>query len=123
MTKHSRTYKDAAEKQRRFQVFMANAVFVDTSNAAGGKKYRLAINGFADMTHDEFMARYTGYKKATPATSMKMMPGFQYENVTLSEPQQAEVDWRQKGAVTGVKNQEQCGERPPRITNMITCGT
>ncbi|XP_034569404.1 senescence-specific cysteine protease SAG39 [Setaria viridis] len=107
VTEHGRTYKDAAEKARRFQVFMANAIFVDSSNAAGGKKYHLAINGFADMTHDEFMARYTGYK-ATPATGMKM-PGFQYGNVTQSEPQQAEVDWRQKGAVTGVKNQEDCG--------------
>ncbi|CAO2141123.1 unnamed protein product [Urochloa humidicola] len=107
MAKHGRTYKDAAEKARRFQVFMANAIFVDSSNAAGGKKYHLAINGFADMTHDEFMARYTGYK-SVPAAGKKM-PGFQYSNATLSATQQAEVDWRQKGAVTGVKNQEDCG--------------
>jgi hypothetical protein len=108
ITEHGRIYKDAAEKARRFQVFMANVIFVDSSNAAGGKKYHLAINRFADMTHDEFMARYTGYK-ATPSTGMKM-PGFQYGNVTLSEPQQAQVDWRQKGTVTCVKNQEDCGE-------------
>ncbi|CAL4994362.1 unnamed protein product [Urochloa decumbens] len=107
MAKHGRTYKDTAEKARRFQVFMANALFVDSSNAAGGKKYHLAINGFADMTHDEFMARYTGYKSA-PAAGKKM-PGFQYSNVTMSQPLLAEVDWRTKGAVTGVKNQEDCG--------------
>jgi hypothetical protein len=99
-----------AEEARRFQVFMANAAFVDSSDAAGGKLYRLAINGFADMTHDEFMSRYTRYK-AVPAAAGTSMPGFKYENATLSEPdQQAEVDWRQKGAVTGVKNQEDCGK-------------
>ncbi|CAD6257842.1 unnamed protein product [Miscanthus lutarioriparius] len=107
MAEHGRTYKDEAEKARRFKVFKANVAFVDTSNAAaGGKKYHLAINGFADMTHDEFMARYTGFKPV-PATGKKM-PGFKYENVTLSDDQQA-VDWRKKGAVTDVKNQEQCG--------------
>jgi cathepsin L len=108
MAEHGRTYKDEAEKARRFKVFKANVAFVDTSNAAaGGMKYHLAINRFADMTHDEFMARYTGFKPV-PATGKKM-PGFKYENVTLSDDQQA-VDWRKKGAVTDVKNQEQCGK-------------
>lgn len=95
MAEHGRTYKDVAKEARRFQVFMANAAIVDSSNTAGGKLYRLAINGFADMTHDEFMSRYTGYK-AVPAAGTSM-PGFKYENATLSESdQQAEVDWRQK---------------------------
>ncbi|OQU83038.1 senescence-specific cysteine protease SAG39 [Sorghum bicolor] len=108
MVEHGRTYKDEAEKARRFQVFKANAAFVDTSNAAaGGKKYHLAINRFADMTHDEFMARYTGFKPL-PATGKKM-PGFKYANVTLSSEDQQAVDWRKKGAVTDVKNQQKCG--------------
>ncbi|CAL4995248.1 unnamed protein product [Urochloa decumbens] len=106
MAEYGRTYKDAAEKARRFQVFMANAAFVDSSNAAGDKKYHLATNEFADMTYDEFIARYTGFIPM-PDTGKKM-PGFKYENVTLSDDQQT-VDWRKKGAVTGVKNQGQCG--------------
>ncbi|CAL4988279.1 unnamed protein product [Urochloa decumbens] len=106
MAEHGRTYNDEAEKAHRFQVFKANAAFVDRSNAAGGKKYHLAINKFADMTNDEFLAMYTGFK-SVPAGAKKM-PGFKYENFTLLEDQQA-VDWRQKGAVTDVKNQGQCG--------------
>ncbi|RLM68951.1 zingipain-2-like [Panicum miliaceum] len=107
MAKHGRAYNGEAEKAHRFQVFKANAAFVDRSNAAAGKKYHLAINEFADMTSDEFMALYTGFKPVP--TGVKKMPGFMYGNVTLSSDDQQMVDWRQKGAVTGVKNQGHCG--------------
>ncbi|RCV18194.1 hypothetical protein SETIT_3G280700v2 [Setaria italica] len=106
MAEHGRTYNDEAEKVHRFQVFKENAAFVDRSNAIGGKKYRLAVNKFADMTNDEFLAIYTGFKPVP--TGAKKMPGFKYENFTLSDDQQA-VDWRKQGAVTGVKNQGTCG--------------
>jgi len=107
MAEHGRTYKDEAEKARRFQVFKANADFVDRSNAAGRNSYQLAINEFADMTNDEFVAMYTGFKPV-PAGAKKMS-GFKYENLSLSDADQQAVDWRQKGAVTGIKNQGQCG--------------
>ncbi|KAL6662242.1 hypothetical protein ACP70R_000101 [Stipagrostis hirtigluma subsp. patula] len=104
MAEHGRTYKDDAQKEQRFQVFKANAEFIDRSNAAG-KKYRLATNEFADMTADEFMAKYTGFKPL-PSGATKV-PGFKYENITLSDDE--DVDWRKKGAVTDVKDQSQCG--------------
>lgn len=111
MTEHGRTYRDEAEKAHRFQVFKANADFVDASNAAGDdkKSYRMELNEFADMTNDEFMAMYTGLRPV-PAGAKKMA-GFKYGNVTLSDADdnQQTVDWRQKGAVTGIKNQGQCG--------------
>uniref|UniRef100_A0ACD5TDH0 Uncharacterized protein n=1 Tax=Avena sativa TaxID=4498 RepID=A0ACD5TDH0_AVESA len=108
MAKHGRTYKDDAEKAARFQVFKANSELVDRSNADGTKKYRLAINKFADLSSDEFAARYTGFNPAPPGA--KMLPGFKYENVSLSaEDDEQGVDWTTMGAVTGVKNQGQCG--------------
>jgi cathepsin L len=107
MAEHGRTYNGEAEKAHRFQVFKENAAFVDRSNAAGANKYRLAVNKFADMTNDEFVAIYTGFKPVP--TAAKKMPGFKYENLTLSDDDQQAVDWREKGAVTGVKNQGTCG--------------
>jgi C1A family cysteine protease len=91
MAEHGRTYRDEAEKAHRFQVF------------------KLELNEFADMTNDEFMAMYTGLRPV-PAGAKKMA-GFKYGNVTLSDADddQQTVDWRQKGAVTGIKNQGQCG--------------
>ncbi|KAF8686622.1 hypothetical protein HU200_043449 [Digitaria exilis] len=107
MAEHGRTYKDEAEKARRFQVFKENAEFIDRSNAVAGRKYHLATNEFTDMTHDEFMAKYTGFKPL-PSGANKLH-GFKYENFTLSSDDQQAVDWRQSGAVTGVKNQGGCG--------------
>jgi cathepsin L len=108
MAKHGRKYKDDAEKARRFQVFKANSELVDRSNADGNKKYRLAINKFADLTSEEFAATHTGFTPAPPGA--KMLPGFKYENVSLSAEDEQGLDWRTRGAVTGVKNQQpQCG--------------
>lgn len=109
MAEHGRAYKDAAEKACRFQVFKANAEFVDRTNAAGDTKFVLATNEFADMTGDEFAARYTGLIKPTAVASSgfrKLLSSFNYENFTRSERQH--VDWRRQGAVTGVKKQGIC---------------
>ncbi|OEL30123.1 Senescence-specific cysteine protease SAG39 [Dichanthelium oligosanthes] len=105
MAKHGRTYKDAAEKAHRFQVFKANAIFIDRFNAEG-KKYVLGTNKFADLTTHEFAAMYTGFKPVP--SRAKKLPGFKYENFTQLGDD-AQVDWRQQGAVTAVKNQGQCG--------------
>ena len=107
MAKHGRKYKDDAEKAARFQVFKANSELVARSNADGTKKYSLTINKFADLTSDEFAVRYTGFRPAPPGA--KKLPGFKYGNVSLSAEDEQGVDWRTRGAVTGVKNQNPCG--------------
>lgn len=96
MAEHGRTYKDEVEKGLRYQVFKANTDFIDMTNAAGDKKHILAINKFADMTSDEFVAMYTGLE-AVPSRSQKLV-SFRYENRTLLDDQES-IDWRQKGAV------------------------
>ncbi|CAO2147667.1 unnamed protein product [Urochloa humidicola] len=106
MVEHGRTYKDDVEKARRFQVFKANVDFIDRTNAAGDKKYVLAANKFADMTHEEFVARYIGFKPV-PSSGSRKLSRFKHENLTLPEGRQA-IDWRLQGAVTGVKNQGLC---------------
>ncbi|KAL3699100.1 hypothetical protein R1sor_017122 [Riccia sorocarpa] len=93
------------EKEMRFQIFKDNLKFIHTHNVKAVKEgnYLMGVNRFADMTHDEFKGKYLGSKfdrKRAPKTSFRYAP---VTNVPDS------VDWRSKGAVTGVKDQGQCG--------------
>ncbi|XP_027911943.1 zingipain-2-like [Vigna unguiculata] len=105
MKKYGKTYKNAAEKQKRFLIFKHNVQFIESFNAAGNKPYKLGINHIADQTNEEFIASHTGYK-GSHELRVTAQTSFKYENVT---PIPATVDWRQNGAVTPIKDQGQCG--------------
>ncbi|KAL6637868.1 hypothetical protein ACP70R_025440 [Stipagrostis hirtigluma subsp. patula] len=106
MAEHGRTYKDEAERARRLEIFRANAKRIDAFNAAGEHGHRLATNRFADLTDDEFRAARTGYRP--PAAAAAASGRFRYENVSLADAPRS-MDWRTMGAVTGVKDQGDCG--------------
>jgi len=107
MAEHGRAYTDEAEKARRLEIFRANARMIDAFNAAGTHGHRLATNRFADLTDEEFRAARTGYRRPAPAAGSRA-GRFRYENVSLADAP-ASVDWRAMGAVTGVKDQGDCG--------------
>ncbi|KAI4304409.1 hypothetical protein MLD38_039924 [Melastoma candidum] len=104
MSLHGRSYKDDAEKVRRFEIFKTNVEFIEAFNRDGDKSYMLGTNEFSDMTNEEFRAVRNGYKKS-PLRSSRSTP-FKYGKVSEVP---ASMDWRKKGAVTLVKNQQQCG--------------
>lgn len=62
MTQHGRVYTDAEEKARRFEIFKANAEYVQSVNRAGNRTYQLGLNRFADLTNEEFKASFLGFK-------------------------------------------------------------
>ena len=104
MVQYGRSSQDAAEKQRRFEIFEKNVEFIDSFNA-GNYKFKLDANPFADLTNEEFRATYNGFRlSSTDGNRAKSY--FKYENIT-AVPES--VDWRTKGAVTHVKDQGQCG--------------
>ena len=102
MTRYGRVYSDINEKEERFKIFKENVAFIESSNNAGNKLYKLSVNQFADLTNEEFTAsrnRFKGHECSTKTTT------FKYENATVP----ATMDWRKKGAVTPIKDQGQCG--------------
>ncbi|KAK8741885.1 hypothetical protein OTU49_002444, partial [Cherax quadricarinatus] len=103
---HSRKYVDAEEEKYRRSVFEENLEYVKEFNEKyerGEVSFTLAMNKFADMTNEEFNAVMKGYKRGTHTE-----PHTVYQ-VKEDAPRAATVDWRTEGAVTGVKDQGQCG--------------
>ncbi|KAG2397101.1 Senescence-specific cysteine protease [Vigna angularis] len=105
MNRYGIEYKDPEERDKRFRIFKENVNYIEVSNNAANKPYLLGINQFADLTNEEFIARRNRFK-AHMCSSIIRSTTFKYENVTAIP---STVDWRQKGAVTPVKNQGQCG--------------
>ncbi|XP_031503030.1 cysteine protease XCP1-like [Nymphaea colorata] len=108
LSKHGKAYDSFEEKMQRFEIFKDNLMHIDRVNRKN-KSYWLGLNEFADMSHEEFKAKYLGTRpkrRDHGGAGHDAGNGFRYSNV-VSIPKS--VDWRRKGAVTAVKNQGQCG--------------
>lgn len=105
---HHTVSRSLHEKHKRFNVFKYNAMHVHNTNKQD-KPYKLKLNKYADMTNHEFRSTYAG-SKIKHHRMFRGVPhvneSFMYEKVERVPPS---VDWRKKGAVTGVKDQGQCG--------------
>jgi len=89
----------------RYTTFKQNYDKIHRHNTAANSTYTMKMNKFGDMPFREFHATHTGYNriersfarsKNTPKTFADAAPP-------------ASIDWRTKGAVTPIKDQQQCG--------------
>ncbi|KAF5957360.1 hypothetical protein HYC85_004585 [Camellia sinensis] len=105
---HHTVSRSLDDKHNRFNVFKYNVYYVRNVNKKD-KPYKLKLNKFADMTNHEFKSTYAGSNVKHHRMLWGIPKGngtFIYEKVDMVPPS---VDWRKKGAVTGVKDQGQCG--------------
>lgn len=102
---HGKQY-DAKEDAYRRSIWALNLKRVNQHNieAANGKhRYTVGMNQFADLTSEEFVAIYNSYKSSPKKTVQHTY--LKPQNVQIPDS----VDWRDKGYVTPVKDQGQCG--------------
>jgi cathepsin L len=101
-----RKYDSLNEIARRI-IWEQNLKYIQKHNLEydlGKHSYFLGLNEYADMTNEEFRSRFLGtrLRNVTKLGSTFISP----ENLKVLPPS---VDWRKKGYVTPVKNQQQCG--------------
>lgn len=99
VAKYGKSYGTKEEYEFRSQQFKQSLAKIHMNNARNDVTYNLGLNKFADYTPAEYK-RLLGFKKQQRGI----------ENIQILNPSNEDsVDWRQKGAVTKVKDQGQCG--------------
>jgi len=101
-SKYNKNYNHD-EVYYRYKIFKHNVDYVDYFNKyeAAERTFSVGINKFSDLTNEEFRGFFLGTKvdsKKTPtpnSADVKALP--------------TAWDWSAKGAVTPIKNQQQCG--------------
>lgn len=105
--KHGKVYKHLEEEERRFETFRKNLAYVIERNTYGGTMgHKVGLNAFADLSNEEFREVYLS-KISKPMKKKTEAGRSDGEDSTCKAP--ASLDWRRRGAVTGVKNQGSCG--------------
>ncbi len=99
---YGKSYEPTERDYREF-VYSNNVLKIMEHND-GNHTWSMDVNQFADLTADEFSFLYTGLIPSPPAYRSLRSQGV-YNTTALP----TSVDWEAKGAVTPIKNQQQCG--------------
>lgn len=98
---------DDNQFERMFNNWMDNDKYIEYINSLN-KTYRLGHNKYSAMNQDEFM-ELMGFKANTESLRYFLRGSSKNYSTDFIGTVPTSVDWRNKGAVTPVKDQGQCG--------------
>ncbi|XP_071696690.1 low-temperature-induced cysteine proteinase-like [Rutidosis leptorrhynchoides] len=109
---HGKRYEHENEEARRLENFRNSLKYVLEKNSKrkSDLDHTVGLNKFADLSNEEFKEMYFSKNKVLRTNKLKMRG--ENENITLSTKScdaPASLDWRDKGVVTPIKDQGQCG--------------
>ncbi|AUL78605.3 cathepsin Llike cysteine protease [Tupanvirus deep ocean] len=97
---HQKKYNSVNEKIHRQKIWESNNLYIQKQNTLD-LDFQLEMNKYGDLTFTEFVNTHTGFKQ-----NMRILKNYK-TNFDISLPKH--VNWTEKGVVTEVKNQYQCG--------------
>ncbi|CAF1171084.1 unnamed protein product [Adineta steineri] len=109
---HMKQYVNVEEENYRQTIFNDRVAMINEHNLEadlGLYTYKLKINQFADMTHDEIVQTMSNKFQKSRTTKISTKSNRNVFRPPPNTPIPAAVDWREKGAVTSIiESQGQC---------------
>jgi len=105
MSSHNKTYSSREEYKSRYRVFKSNMKIVERLQAMELGSAVYGATHLADLSPEEFRRGYLGYNRALGDDPDVHWPVADIPDIDLPDS----WDWREKGAVSEVKNQGFCG--------------
>ncbi|XP_042296478.1 cathepsin F [Sceloporus undulatus] len=103
VTTYKKSYKDKREAEKRFRIFAENLEKAQVIQELDRGTAEYGVTKFSDLTEEEFRSTYLN-------PLLSKLPVRPMKAATIpSDPMPEEWDWRDHGAVTGVKDQGSCG--------------
>lgn len=107
IARHGRQYGyNRTEYKHRFGIFRMNLELIESLNLNELGTANYGVTAFADISQKEFRANYLGLRRDLYVENHIPMPMAEIPDI---KDVPTEFDWRDKGAVTAVKNQGSCG--------------
>jgi KDEL-tailed cysteine endopeptidase len=99
----SKIYNTIEELETRFDIFRGNLRNIILHNLDYNQNFTMGVNQFTDLTAEEFKQQFTGGLK----TEVGSYGCGIFTSTASNSP--SSMDWRNRNAVTTVKDQGQCG--------------
>lgn len=106
--KYNKTYSSKEEEDQRFEIYKQNMNFIKITNSQGFS-YVLEMNEFGDLSKEEFMARFTGYRKDFDDNERVFKAGMLGNELEENFSIPNSVNWVEAGCVNPIRNQKNCG--------------
>jgi cathepsin S len=99
---HNKVYDSLTEEQYRYRVYLDNRDFIAKHNqrhALGLETYELGVNHLADMTYEEVLQQFTGYRSLNRTDSVFDFENEDSEQWLVDDAELGSFDWREKAAL------------------------
>lgn len=103
----SKKYDSVQELEDRFKIFRSNFNEIIAHNLDIDQNFTMGVNQFTDLTPAEFKVQYVGGYKMQVEAEVGSYGCKTFSSSASGSP--TSLDWRDRGAVSSVKDQGQCG--------------